>query len=79
MMFVDTWSEYWTPAQPQKAEKIKKIYLDRFNDALDFDFFITGDVKKEDLKPLLVKYIASIPTKNTKEIYIHKRILWFMI
>ncbi len=57
-------------------EKIKKIYLDRFNDALDFDFFITGDVKKEDLKPLLVKYIASIPTKNTKEIWKDNSVNW---
>ena len=57
-------------------EKIKKIYLDRFNDASDFEFFITGDVKKEDLKPLLEKYIASIPTKNTKETWKDNSVSW---
>ena len=48
-------------------EKIKSIYLDRFNNAADFEFFIVGDVKIEALKPLLEKYIASIPTNNKKE------------
>jgi len=48
-------------------EKIKSIYLERFNNAADFEFFIVGDLKIDVLKPLLEKYIASIPTNNTKE------------
>lgn len=47
--------------------KIKNIYLERFKDASDFEFFIVGDVDKSTLKPLLEKYIASIPTHNTTE------------
>jgi zinc protease len=50
-------------------EKIKTIYSQRFADASDFEFFIVGDVKAEQLKPLLEQYIASIPAKNTKETY----------
>lgn len=48
-------------------EKVQSIYKDRFGNAADFEFFIVGDVQKEQLKPLLEKYIASIPTNNTKE------------
>ncbi|GAA3642908.1 M16 family metallopeptidase [Flavivirga jejuensis] len=50
-------------------EKIKTIYKDRFSDASDFEFFIVGDVKESQLKPLLETYIASLPTKNIKENY----------
>jgi len=56
--------------------KIKEIYLDRFNDASDFEFFIIGDVKAEALKPLLEKYIASIPTKDTKEMWEDNSVSW---
>lgn len=50
-------------------ERIKAIYKDRFSDASDFEFFIVGDVKEDQLKPLLERYIASLPTKNTKETF----------
>ncbi|XCF07781.1 insulinase family protein [Tamlana crocina] len=50
-------------------ERIKKIYTDRFADASDFEFFIVGDVKEAQLKPLLEQYLASIPTNNTNEAY----------
>ncbi|WP_372793423.1 M16 family metallopeptidase [Lutibacter sp.] len=48
-------------------EKIKETYLERFGNASDFEFFIVGDLQPETLKPLLEKYIASIPTDDTKE------------
>lgn len=48
-------------------EKMKSIYKGRFGNAADFEFFIVGDVSKEILKPLLEKYIASIPTNNVME------------
>lgn len=48
-------------------DKMKSIYLERFANAADFTFFITGDVSEEALKPLLEKYIASIPTNSSKE------------
>lgn len=47
-------------------DRMKAIYENRFGNAADFTFFITGDVTKENLKPLLEKYIASIPS-NIKE------------
>jgi zinc protease len=57
-------------------EAIKSIYLERFNNAADFEFFIIGDVKTEVLKPLLEKYIASIPTNNKKEEWKDNSISW---
>lgn len=57
-------------------EKIKSIYSERFNNAADFEFFIVGDVKADALKPLLVKYIASIPTNNNKEEWKDNSISW---
>ncbi|CAM3452679.1 M16 family metallopeptidase [Flavobacterium chungbukense] len=41
-------------------DKMKSIYLDRFADVSNFEFYIVGDVTPEVLKPLLEKYIASI-------------------
>ncbi|WP_339918205.1 M16 family metallopeptidase [Yeosuana marina] len=57
-------------------EKIKDIYKERFADASDFEFFIIGDVKEELLKPLLEKYVASIPTKNVTEVYKNNEAKW---
>ncbi len=48
-------------------DTMKSIYRSRFGNAADFTFFIIGDVTKETIKPLLEKYIASIPTNNQKE------------
>ena len=48
-------------------DKMESIYTTRFANAADFTFFIIGDVTKEALKPLLEKYIASIPTNDIKE------------
>ena len=50
-------------------ETIKQIYAERFKNASDFEFFIVGDVAKDQLKPLLEQYIASIPTKMQTENY----------
>ncbi len=47
-------------------ETIKSIYQSRFANAADFNFFIVGDVKQEELTPLLEKYIASIPTTSAE-------------
>ncbi len=63
-------------AEKISFEKIKSIYKDRFADASDFEFFIVGDVEKDQLKPLLEKYIASIPTNGTKEEYKDNTAKW---
>lgn len=57
-------------------KKIKSIYKSRFSNAADFKFFIVGDVSKETLKPLLEKYIASIPTTDKKENWKDKTSNW---
>ncbi|MCG8476604.1 MAG: insulinase family protein [Cytophagales bacterium] len=48
-------------------DRIKSIYSERFKDVADFDIFIAGDCSKEKLKPLLEKYIASIPSGKNRE------------
>ncbi|MGB0890922.1 MAG: M16 family metallopeptidase [Flavobacteriaceae bacterium] len=50
-----------------KFENIKNIYLERFQNPADFEFFIVGDVDKETIKPLLATYLASMPTNKDKE------------
>ena len=57
-------------------EKMKAIYLDRFNNAADFEFFIIGDIPENDLKPLLKKYMASIPTNAVNETWEDNTASW---
>lgn len=57
-------------------ERMKTIYLERFANAADFEFFIIGDVPSEQLEPLLAKYIASIPTSKNKETFKDTKTEW---
>ncbi|MBW8243653.1 insulinase family protein [Muricauda oceani] len=57
-------------------ERMKAIYRDRFGNAADFEFFVVGDVHKDSLKPLLETYIASIPTKATREQWKNNSDMW---
>lgn len=57
-------------------DKMKAIYSSRFGNAGDFKFFIVGDVSKETIKPLLEKYIASIPTTNEREEWKDNSVDW---
>jgi len=57
-------------------ETMEKIYNERFANAADFQFFIVGDVKQEDLAPLLEKYIASIPTDASRENWVDNKAQW---
>lgn len=43
------------------------IYRDRFADASDFAFYITGNFDEAVLRPLVELYIASLPSLNRKE------------
>ncbi|WP_010133974.1 M16 family metallopeptidase [Ochrovirga pacifica] len=45
---------------------IQRLYHERFANPEDFEFFIVGDVQTDVLKPLLEKYVASLPTEQQK-------------
>lgn len=57
-------------------ERMQNIYTERFDNAADFEFFIVGDVSEDQLKPLLEKYIASIPTNKQRENYKNNTVEW---
>ena len=46
-----------------------QIYKERFANAGDFIFLFVGAFKEETIKPLLEKYIGSLPSKPQKENY----------
>ncbi len=50
-------------------DKIKSIYESRFANPADFEFYIVGDIEQQQLQPLLIQYIASLPTTADKESY----------
>ncbi|WP_243348056.1 M16 family metallopeptidase [Parabacteroides sp. FAFU027] len=50
-------------------KRIMDIYAQRFANAADFTFFFVGNVNADSLKPLVEKYIASLPAKGKKEKY----------
>lgn len=49
--------------------RIMQIYAQRFANAGDFTFIFVGNVNADSLKPLVEKYIASLPAKGKKEKY----------
>lgn len=55
-------------------DRMEKVYRDRICDASDFTFFIVGNVDKEVVKPLVEKYIGSIPSLNRHEKWIDRKI-----
>jgi zinc protease len=48
-------------------QKSFEFYKSRFANASDFTFFIVGNIKKEELKPMIEKYIGSLPATKQKE------------
>ncbi|MEO9020967.1 MAG: insulinase family protein [Ginsengibacter sp.] len=51
------------------ADRIIQIYKEQFANASGFHFFFTGNVDADSLKPLIEKYIASLPVEETKPVY----------
>ena len=51
------------------TDRAYEIYKDRFADASDFTFFMTGNFKPDDVKPLIEKYLGALPSTNRKESY----------
>lgn len=50
-------------------DEILNVYKERFADAGDFTFIFTGSFSVDKIKPLIEKYIASLPYKGTHEKY----------
>ena len=46
--------------------RVCELFLDRYSNAADFTFIFTGDIKEEELKPLVCQYIATLPS-NPKQ------------
>jgi len=54
-----------------ELDKVYKIYKERFSDASGFTFVIVGSVKPEELKPLVEKYLGSLPSLNKNEKWVN--------
>ncbi|MEP7076736.1 MAG: insulinase family protein [Acidobacteriota bacterium] len=50
-----------------KLEDIQSIYKERFGDATGFTFVFVGNFDNEKMKPLVLKYLGSLPTGNHAE------------
>ena len=48
-------------------DRAMQIYSERFANAADFSFFITGNIDEETMLPLVAKYIGSLPAKKGKK------------
>lgn len=47
--------------------RVYEIYKERFADASDFNFFFTGAINPDSIKPLIETYIASLPSLKRNE------------
>ena len=58
-----------TPEQIEAIDldKVMAFYKDRFSDASDFTFVFVGTLDPATLKPLVEKYLASLPSTGRKE------------
>ena len=48
-------------------ERAYEIYADRFSDFSDFTFLLVGNIDIATARPMLERYIGSLPSKNRKE------------
>jgi zinc protease len=44
-----------------------EIYRDRFSDASDFTFYVTGSFQIDSIRPLVLEYLASLPSTHRVE------------
>lgn len=52
-------------------DRIMEIYKERFSDASNFKMILVGNVNIDSLRPLLCKYVASLPSVYKKETFAH--------
>ena len=59
----------WTPdvVQDMDHKGSTQIYRERFSNAGDFTFVFVGLIEPEELKPLIEKYIGSLPGREARE------------
>ncbi len=55
-------------------QRMKEIYLDRFQDASDFTFFIVGDVPEAEARTMAAKYIGNLKSTNRTENWIDREV-----
>lgn len=49
--------------------RMLEIYKERFANAADFEFFFVGDIDIDSVRPLLEKYLGSLPVSKSRENY----------
>ena len=66
-----------TPEMLDKMDLNKSMafYKDRFGDAGDFTFVFVGTFNTETMKPLIEKYIASLPSNGRKETWKDRKVV----
>lgn len=47
--------------------KVMEMYKDRFKDASDFTFIFVGNIKPEEVEPLIATYLGALPSINRQE------------
>ncbi len=52
-----------------KFEDMERLYRQLYNNAADFTFIFTGSIDPEKAKPLIEKYIGSLPVNQTRLTY----------
>ncbi|HWV31242.1 MAG TPA: insulinase family protein [Dyadobacter sp.] len=67
------------PLKPESIDKVNldrafEIYKNRFADASDFVFTIVGAFKPEAIKPLIEKYMGSLPSSDRDDTFSHPNI-----
>jgi zinc protease len=67
------------PLTPESIDKVNldramEIYKNRFMDASDFVFTFVGAFKVDEIKPLLEKYLASLPSTDRDDTFKHPNI-----
>lgn len=72
--FLYSGNTYKMSASPEDLEKasyqeLNKIIRERFADASDFNFFMSGPQSDEEIKEFVKKYLGSLPSLNKQEGY----------
>lgn len=49
--------------------RVIEMYMDRFKDASDFRFYLVGNIRIEEVKPLIAKYLGGLPAIHRKETF----------